>query len=137
MTCAAGAKGSDSGQIEVSPLRLPCSLSTAQFKQNIYCHSEMMSDNPKQHMILVMGVTGSGKSKFINSLVEGAVVEYPGLHSGTWVLAKSHPIPEQLLTGMQELSNVKLSERRSGARPRLRLSTRPGSMIPKDRMPRS
>ncbi|KAK5107133.1 hypothetical protein LTR62_001691 [Meristemomyces frigidus] len=34
-------------------------------------------------MILVMGVTGSGKSRFINTLVAGSVKEYPGLYSGT------------------------------------------------------
>jgi len=34
-------------------------------------------------MILVMGVTGSGKSYFINQLKSGAVEEGPGLRSGT------------------------------------------------------
>ena len=36
----------------------------------------------REAMVLVVGVTGSGKSRFINTLVEGAVKEYPGLHSG-------------------------------------------------------
>lgn len=36
----------------------------------------------EQNMILVMGVTGSGKSRFINTLVHGAVREYGDLHSG-------------------------------------------------------
>jgi hypothetical protein len=34
------------------------------------------------NMILVMGVTGSGKSRFINTLVSGAVEECGGLYSG-------------------------------------------------------
>lgn len=33
-------------------------------------------------MILVMGVTGSGKSYFINKVSEGSVVEGAGLRSG-------------------------------------------------------
>lgn len=33
-------------------------------------------------MVLVMGVTGSGKSYFINKLVEGSVAEGAGLRSG-------------------------------------------------------
>ena len=34
-------------------------------------------------MVLVMGVTGSGKSYFINKLAEGSVKEGPGLQAGT------------------------------------------------------
>lgn len=33
-------------------------------------------------MILIMGVTGSGKSRFINTLVEGATTESGSLFSG-------------------------------------------------------
>jgi predicted GTPase len=33
-------------------------------------------------MIIVMGVTGSGKSYFINKLAQGSVSEGGGLHSG-------------------------------------------------------
>jgi predicted GTPase len=38
--------------------------------------------DPDCGMILVMGVTGSGKSYFINKLVEGSVAEGSGLRSG-------------------------------------------------------
>lgn len=34
-------------------------------------------------MILVMGLTGSGKSYFINRLASGSVLEGEGLKSGT------------------------------------------------------
>ena len=40
----------------------------------------------KESMIVVMGVTGSGKSHFINTLIGGAVHESGGLNSG-----QSHP----------------------------------------------
>lgn len=39
-------------------------------------------DNTEYSMILVMGVTGSGKSYFINKLVEDSVTEGSGLRSG-------------------------------------------------------
>lgn len=38
--------------------------------------------DPDCGMILVMGVTGSGKSYFINKLAQGSVAEGAGLRSG-------------------------------------------------------
>jgi predicted GTPase len=40
------------------------------------------SQNADCSMILVMGVTGSGKSYFINKLAKGAVLEGHGVRSG-------------------------------------------------------
>lgn len=40
-------------------------------------------DDTEYSMILVMGVTGSGKSFFVNKLAERTVSEGPGLRSGT------------------------------------------------------
>jgi hypothetical protein len=40
-------------------------------------------DDTEYSMILVMGVTGSGKSFFVNKLAEQTVSEGPGLRSGT------------------------------------------------------
>jgi len=42
----------------------------------------MPSEDSPYSMILIMGVTGSGKSYFLNQLVQGAVIEGPGLNSG-------------------------------------------------------
>jgi len=42
----------------------------------------VFKENAKPSMILVMGVTGSGKSYFINKLVEDSVTEGAGLRSG-------------------------------------------------------
>lgn len=39
-------------------------------------------DDTTYSMILVMGLTGSGKSYFINQLVAGSVKEGDSLHSG-------------------------------------------------------
>lgn len=44
----------------------------------------IFEENTEYSMILVMGVTGSGKSYFINKLVQGAVAEGDGLRSGRW-----------------------------------------------------
>ncbi len=38
-------------------------------------------EDPPTDMVLVMGVTGAGKSYFVNKLREGAVVEGDGLES--------------------------------------------------------
>ena len=42
----------------------------------------MPSEDSPYGMILIMGVTGSGKSYFLNQLVPEAVIEGPGLNSG-------------------------------------------------------
>jgi predicted GTPase len=46
----------------------------------------------KDHsMILVMGVTGSGKSYFINRLAAGTAVEGHNLKSGMWFVRAERP----------------------------------------------
>jgi predicted GTPase len=50
-------------------------------KSRLACFPDMSPPNSEQGMVLVMGITGSGKSYFVNQLNPGAASEGSTLNS--------------------------------------------------------
>lgn len=85
-------------------------------------------------MILVMGVTGSGKSHFINKLVEGSVTEDGSLYS--CMVRRALHLSVKIAKVLQVPEIARSSRQRSAKSVLLRSLTLLASMIPIDLMQR-